>query len=574
MKRAASIAALVVGAVSAHAQTIEAGRNVQVSRAHPADTHYELLIAADPKDPAKLIAGSFRYPGGTTASGTVVYSSRDGGKTWIPTLEGSVLDNTSDPAVAFGPDGTAYYAAAWLGPAGTPRDKREMLMFRSRDGGRTWSTPVKFTYSDREYITVDETNGKYRGRVYVNGNNRVPYGVSDFVVFRSNDQGATWAGPGKRSDFGKHTAGMMGNAVIASDETIVGVFEENGDIRAIRSLDGGATLTDATDVDTAYVEPGNRKGSNNNVTAIPAAAIDASAGPYRDHVYAVWADRRSGHSRIRLASSSDKGVTWSPSMEVDRMKPADTTDNFMPAVAVNRDGTVAVMWYDRRDRPDNLGWDVRMTASTDGGRTFALPVKVSEKGMGFGDDARWTALRAQVSHPKDSASVLVLDVSLNTFTYLGGDTDGLVADASGVFHPAWIDNRTGVPQVWTAPVRVIPATQAGLDLSSKLAVEVSDAVYDPKSRTVTVVSRLHNTSSETLRGPFTARVIAVDSELGDPDASGNNWTFSDLALAPGAVSRPVRWQFVLANPQPYRNGNRYRLGLVKMRFSVTGAAGH
>jgi hypothetical protein len=143
-----------------------------------------------------------------------------------------------------------------------------------------------------------------------------------------------------------------------------------------------------------------------------------------------------------------------------------------------------------------------------------------------------------------------------------------------VFHPAWIDNRTGVPQVWTAPVRVIPATQAGLDLSSKLAVEVSDAVYDPKSRTVTVVSRLHNTSSETLRGPFTARVIAVDSELGDPDASGNNWTFSDLALAPGAVSRPVRWQFVLANPQPYRNGNRYRLGLVKMRFSVTGAAGH
>ena len=36
----------------------------------------------------------------------------------------------------------------------------------------------------------------------------------------------------------------------------------------------------------------------------------------------------------------------------------------------------------------------------------------------------------------------------------GGDTAGLGADASGVFHPVWIDNHTGVPQVWTASVAV------------------------------------------------------------------------------------------------------------------------
>jgi hypothetical protein len=38
--------------------------------------------------------------------------------------------------------------------------------------------------------------------------------------------------------------------------------------------------------------------------------------------------------------------------------------------------------------------------------------------------------------------------------YLPGDYSGLTAAADGVFHPYWIDNRTGWHQVWTAAVRV------------------------------------------------------------------------------------------------------------------------
>lgn len=567
--RIATAGLLVAIAPILSAQTIEKGANVQVSKVNPADTHYELLVASDPKDASHLIVGSFRYPGGTTRSGTVVYASRDGGKTWRATLSGDALENTSDPAVAYGLNGTAFYSAAWLGPAGTPREKREMLMFRSPDGGLTWGAPVKFTYSDREYITVDQTNGKFRGRVYVNGNNRVPYGVSDFIVFRSTDNGKTWLGPGKRSDFGKHTAGMIGNAVVTSDGAVIGVFEEGGDMRAIRSLDGGETLTDATDVDTSYVEPGNRKGAYNNVTAMPVVAIDPGSSR-RDNLYAVWADRRTGRSRIMFSSSSDKGLTWSRSIPVDAMPASDTSDNFMPTVAVNRDGVIGVMWHDRRNNPDNLGWDIRMTASADGGKTFAAPVKVSEKGMSFAKGVRWTALKAAVTRPKDSsAAPLTLDISLNTFTYLGGDTNGLVADATGVFHPVWIDNRTGIPQIWTSAVRVLNTAQAGADVSAKLTVDVSDAAFDPATGAIVVTASLHNTSSETLRGPFTARVVNLDSDLGSPDAVSSDWVFPETSLGPGAVTRPRTWRFVLEDPKSYRNGNRYRLGLLKMRFIVT-----
>jgi hypothetical protein len=37
---------------------------------------------------------------------------------------------------------------------------------------------------------------------------------------------------------------------------------------------------------------------------------------------------------------------------------------------------------------------------------------------------------------------------------MGGDTAGLAADAAGAFRAVWVDNRTGVPQVWTASVTV------------------------------------------------------------------------------------------------------------------------
>jgi hypothetical protein len=100
----------------------------------------------------------------------------------------------------------------------------------------------------------------------------------------------------------------------------------------------------------------------------------------------------------------------------------------MPAVAVNRDGVVGVSWYDRRDNADNLGYWPRFSASLDGGAMFLSSVRVS------------------------TAPNLVMDPKETRLN--GGDTAGLAADAAGVFHPVWIDNRTGTHQVWTTPVTV------------------------------------------------------------------------------------------------------------------------
>jgi hypothetical protein len=268
-------------AAQSSAARVHVGPNVQISRARGADTHYEVLAATDPTDASRLIVGSIVYPEHSTTFSTVVYSSFDGGKRWTETLGGPALEHTGDPACAYAPDGTAYYVASSI----PPRGERRMLLFRSPDGGKSWEQPATaFTYSDREYITVDATGGRYDGRVYVNGNNRIPRAITDFVVFSSDDGGRTFRGPGTRAGFGQFRTPSMGNAVVASDGTLVGIFAESRadgpgtTLNAITSIDGGASLAPAVTI-SDFVAGGGRKGTDNNVNAQPILAIDGSSGP-------------------------------------------------------------------------------------------------------------------------------------------------------------------------------------------------------------------------------------------------------------------------------------------------------
>lgn len=441
----------------ANRRTIRVGPNVRVSESQSRDTHYEVVIAAHPRDPSRLITASIVYPEGVAAYGTIVYESSDGGKSWNRARGLGGLGYTGDPALAYAPDGLAYYVASSLPPGGD----RRLLLFRSRDGGANWVGPFPLTYMDREYITVDASTGARRGRVYVNGNNRVPRTVSDYVVFQSSDSGQSFQGPGTRAAFGSVQATVMGNSVVTSDGSLIGVYVEaqqtsgspHASIRSISSRDGGTSLAGSTRIDD-YVAGGERKGALlGNANAEPVLAIDATTGRFNDRLYVVWPDRRSGHSQILFSFSNDRGHSWTPARRINDNPLSDTTDQFMPEVAVNRDGVVGVMWYDRRDHPDNLGWDARFSASFDGGATFEPSVRVSERGATFPPGTS-REKRSSATPPRDDQERLraQIDAGRDSFMFMGGDTAGLAADASGIFHAAWVDNRTSVPQLWTAAI--------------------------------------------------------------------------------------------------------------------------
>ena len=134
-----------------------------------------------------------------------------------------------------------------------------------------------------------------------------------------------------------------------------------------------------------------------------------------------------------LTLSRDKGVNWSQPVALsDEARASVESEDkairryaFLPSVAVNRAGVVAVTWYDATRGGSTLSSNVRLKASLDGGSTWLPSVRVTEFVSRSNPDA-------------DESWV--------------GHTAGLAADASGVFHPLWVDNRTGVRQVFTTTV--------------------------------------------------------------------------------------------------------------------------
>lgn len=592
------------GLALSQAPRIAVGTNVQVSAANAKLDHGEVLVAADPEDPNKLVGCSMIFPDPLTRrmSDGITYASTDGGATWSQTLYvDSGPMGSGDPACTFGPHGNAY--SVILQPAVKP-EMDDVLVYRSPDGGKTWGAPSHIDWIDREYVTADTSGGKYDGRLYINGTgsaallehdlldqdmNATQIGIS---IQRSLDGGASFRPPYKRYSAPPRWVLGMGNGVVLSDGTYVAVFGEQKDraklarkppydsanslLKVISSSDGGETYSTARTISDWYMDYGDIGGQS---SIVPVIAVDKSHGPFRDRLYVVWPDFRSGRGKILLSYSSDKGKTWSKPHVVndDHAWPAPERgpDDDMPVVDVNSNGIVGVMWYDRRDNPHNYGWWVRFADSEDGGETFGPSVRVSSAPatVAFQNEVKLEGFSMGGGKPesRQKGGNLQARIGFGTlFSFNGGHTAGMAADAAGKFHPFWIDNRTGVEQIWTAAVSVdgsaivngSPQLARLADVTDDVTLDFKNAKYDRQTGDLSIDAYLGNTSDKTLKPPLLIRVLSLDSKIGSASIEnasnqqtreGAVWDFSSElpdktgGLPPGRVCSPKRLVFHLAD---------------------------
>jgi hypothetical protein len=637
--------ALVAAAGRAVAQSplIVVGKNVQVSAARPKDSHSEVIMAADPKHAERLIAGvHIAYHDTTMATTSIAYVSFDTGKTWTAAVEPKDSTSIADAAVAYAPDGSAYFATL-----------ARFGMFRSRDGGHTWDKPTKIPPAfawDREYMVADFTGGKYHGRIYMNAT------VFPALAYVDSAAGGRGGGGGGGRGFavGLYTSldgsnfkvpimrltppgeGILGmaNTVVLSDGTVMSLYghrKPNVDgggarggvaartpfaaanywLEVITSTDGGETWNAANRIGDYYM---NRPRSEGAV--IPHLAVDPGSAPFKDRLYVVWSDFRTGRLEIMMSYSSDNGRTWSNPIVVSDDAPFKNAaengpDNLTPTVAVNKDGVACVAWYDRREFNDDLGWNVRLRCSLDGGETWTPSVKVTEQPTAWGGKEVWFASGrggggggggrgggrggrgGEADSARSGGSVVSLAGSLNNFSFSPGHNGAFAADAAGAFHPMWIDNRSGPYQVWTATVRVNgkAARNGGgeladlADLSSRVSLQVLNTTYDRETNRLTFHTRLkNNTRTDTLKAPLKARVIQLTSEVAKGVELMNTSNqvrgvgavvdFSPLlkngVLLPDSLSAPRDFVFQLSGLQPFRTGTDLHLGFVNMEAKVLG----
>jgi hypothetical protein len=568
----------ITPAIAAQAvPSITVGKNVQVSTARAAEAHEETWIDADPTDPKRLLGCSMVHDDSTQEIYVTAYLSTDGGLTWENPVSSRIGHITGDPACTFGSKGHAYLSLLGQPMDSTGRsDGPDLYLYSSTDGGKSWGPPVLASRTvDREGLVVDRTGGSYDGRIYMNAVG-LEHGLDDDAtfgthqsmgihVFRSVDAGKSFlpATPTTHLRATPPNIPITGNSVVLSDGTYVFVYSNrlsmaaieerrpkkpNTEVRIVVSGDGGDSFGGSRLVSESYTDYAPYVS-----TILPSIAVDASHSAFKDRLYVVWPDVRSGRSQILFSYSADTGKTWSTPIAVDDDRAWDETNtgpnDIQPTLAVNRDGVVGVTWYDRREHKDNLGYTVRFAASFDGGETFTPSVKVSEvpnlpyrakqlAASAFVTGGAWRYDKTPRSSP---IKVTIGGGALAN----GGDTGALAASADGVFHPFWIDNRTGILQVWTAAVTTTgPVALHGgqglesmRDVTKRIALQVQNVMYDQAAALITFDLVAINTSSSPIAGPLEVRILHPRSSIGDPAfqaTGGGNSRNVALVSLPGS----------------------------------------
>ena len=421
------------------------GTNVQITIERPGVQYYETQIAADPRDARHLIACAYAVRPDRSVD-NIFYISFDGGLTWQETL---TVPISVDPSCAISPRGTAFASSIHDVPRPDGNTDSTLVVHRSEDGGRTYA-PAAVTIDtrrvDRAYLTIDDR----RNHVYVHAYLQNPrdLGGAVFTLYASTNGGRSFDQVISQAADGPGTPKFVpANGVVMPDGTFVALTalldatklnmfrgrsdemsapDLDGGLGVFRSVDGGISLEPLRTIADVHYDWRVPQ------LSMPSLAVDATGGPFRGRVYAVWPDARlDRRTQIFLSSSADGGRTWTTprivSDDATTLKAGDRPNHFMPMVVVNKNGVVGVSWYDRRDNPDNLGYWPRFAASLDGGATWLPSVRLSTS-----------------PNATDPA-----ETRLNS-----GDTAGLAAGADGVFHAAWVDNRTGTHHMWTTAIRV------------------------------------------------------------------------------------------------------------------------
>jgi hypothetical protein len=561
---------------AATSSRIEVGKNVQVSLDNGSIPHYEVISCANPTNTRQMVAGVMTLQNASFR--TLVYQSPDGGDHWRQVLK--VDDASGDPACVFGTDGTAYVAVLTMEGHG------KSLLYRSPDGGATWSSPVEQPAADRPYLSVDDTGGPFHGSLYYLGvssartlesQGTVPYGpdpgfMTGPALYVSRNNGATFTGQLRVALKPQYALGVSNSAVLADGSVValLGVSRDHGtpfnvdyrparSLTAVRSTPGGTALREAVKVSDWYLDSAKNDGSN-----IAALALDRTNGPFGGRLYAVWPDNRSGRSQVLLSWSDSKGDSWSAPIVVDndlsKTDPNPMPDAINPTVAVNQAGVVGVAWGDRREHADNLGWRFRFAASFDGGDTFTPSAKLASGTSSYDRDVPYPFM-AFPSRSPAPRQPLEMRISVMRFFYSSGDTVSMTVDQAGRFHPMWCDNRTGLSQLWTAPVVVTgSALRNGSeqladldDVTHRVEAIVDTIKYDPVQNRGELVVRLKNISPTVIPGPVKVRVLGLSGQLGTPmlalderEPSGI-LTFGEDAIRPNEQSKPQALVFSIAS---------------------------
>ncbi len=375
-----------------------------------------------------------------SAYGQGCYVTTNGGLNWYGTdLMPNEPSSTSDPAPTIDKNGVIVFTS--LNTAGTAF----MYGQYSTNFGVNWSTPYTITSSssDKNFSGTDDyPSSPYYGRSYTVWSNFALTNPPIVFSYTTNG-GVSWSAmtqintpPSGHYSQGCDIITGPGGVIYVTWAAPLSASPYTEDYYGFaKSTNGGANWTVT---ENAFEGNGIRSSSYNGwgvrVNGFPRIGVDRSGGAYNGYIYVVVPQvslaPAGSDADVVIHRSTDGGTTWSAGIRVNQDAMNNGKVQFFPAIRVDENGGVNVVYYDNRNYPSvGDSCETYMSRSIDGGLTWT-DIKVS--------DHRWKPVGEGGSG-----------------SYMG-DYIGITSGNNKIW-PFWFDNKTGTMQAWTASVDIGPA---------------------------------------------------------------------------------------------------------------------
>jgi hypothetical protein len=340
------------------------------------DAANEPSISVDPTNPNKMTIGWRQFDSVSSNFRQAGWGyTTNGGASW--TFPGVLENNVfrSDPVLNSDDTGRFFYLSLLT----TFFDN----MWRSLNGGQSWTNLGPATGGDKQWFTIDNTNSSGHGFQYQSwstaGNN---YGGRQFS--RSTDGGFTWMDPINIPHsiiWGTLDVDTNGNLFIGGVNPNISnqfwcVRSTNAKNAAVTpSFEQSTALNLGGDLDSGdSINPGGLAGQ-------VFLAVDRSGTATNNNVYmlaSVFPASRNARTDVMFVRSTDGGQTFSAPRKINDDPVNPNKWHWFGTLSVAPNGRIDVIWLDSRNAANNTDSQLFYSYSTDGGNTWSANVAVSE----------------------------------------------------------------------------------------------------------------------------------------------------------------------------------------------------
>lgn len=339
------------------------------------DAANEPSMAIDPTNPDRMVIGWRQFDNVHNNFRQAGYAyTLDGGETW--TFPG-VIDPgifRSDPVLASDNNGNIFYNSLTVSGNNFYCD-----VYIMEPGTTEWDSGTYAKGGDKQWMTVDRTDGMGEGNIYAFWTSYYSICYPDFFT-RSTDGGETYEDCVSISG-----SPFWGTLATGPDGTLyAGGYSDFGFIVSrsgtAQNPDWPVSWDSSTEVDLDGSIASGEGPNPEGIIGQTWVAVDNSDGPDSGNVYLLCSVERYSNNDpadVMFARSTDGGFTWDDPVRVNQ----DLNTNnwqWFGTMSVSPDGRIDVVWLDTRDNPGTYLSSLYYSYSIDGGETFSQNERVSE----------------------------------------------------------------------------------------------------------------------------------------------------------------------------------------------------